>query len=376
MTRLMISGLVLCFASGALAQQHSGAIDAAVKPVMTKYQLPGMAIAVLRDGKTHFYNYGVASKQSQTPVSEQTLFEIGSLSKTFTAALASYAVEQGKMDWRDPVSRRMPELKNSAFDRVTLLNLATHTSGLPLFVPDSVQDTPQLMAWYKAWRLPSPPGSRRVYSNLGIGLLGMISARQLELPFKQAMEQRLLPAMGMHHTWIEVPQDKMGDYAQGYNKEDQPVRVTPGPLDAESYGLKSSSADLIRWLAVNMGQQKVDNDWQKAVSATHHGYFHTRDFTQAMMWEYYPWPVSEEKLEAGNSGKRILNGMRASAIMPPTVASVSTWYNKTGSTNGFSTYAVFIPAENTAVIMLANKWFPNDDRVQLVREIISKLTGE
>ncbi len=376
MTRLMISGLVLCFASGALAQQHSGAIDAAVKPVMTKYQLPGMAIAVLRDGKTHFYNYGVASKQSQTPVSEQTLFEIGSLSKTFTAALASYAVEQGKMDWRDPVSRRMPELKNSAFDRVTLLNLATHTSGLPLFVPDSVQDTPQLMAWYKAWRLPSPPGSRRVYSNLGIGLLGMISARQLELPFKQAMEQRLLPAMGMHHTWIEVPQDKMGDYAQGYNKEDQPVRVTPGPLDAESYGLKSSSADLIRWLAVNMGQQKVDNDWQKAVSATHHGYFHTRDFTQAMMWEYYPWPVSEEKLVAGNSGKRILNGMRASAIMPPTVASVSTWYNKTGSTNGFSTYAVFIPAENTAVIMLANKWFPNDDRVQLVREIISKLTGE
>lgn len=374
--RFMISGLALCCAFGAAAQQTNSAIDAAVKPVMTKYQLPGMAIAVLRDGKTHFYNYGVASKQSQTPVSEQTLFEIGSLSKTFTAALASYAVEQGKMDWRDPVSRRMPELKNSAFDRVTLLNLATHTSGLPLFVPDSVQDTPQLMAWYQAWRLPSPPGSRRVYSNLGIGLLGMISARQLELPFKQAMEQRLLPAMGMHHTWIEVPQDKMGDYAQGYNKEDQPVRVTPGPLDAESYGLKSSSADLIRWLAVNMGQQKVDNDWQKAVSATHHGYFHTRDFTQAMMWEYYPWPVSEEKLVAGNSGKRILNGMRASAITPPKVASASTWYNKTGSTNGFSTYAVFIPAENTAVIMLANKWFPNDDRVQLVREIIGQLTDK
>jgi beta-lactamase class C len=376
MMRFMISGLALCCAFGAAAQQTNSAIDAAVKPVMTKYQLPGMAIAVLRDGKTHFYNYGVASKQSQTPVSEQTLFEIGSLSKTFTAALASYAVEQGKMDWRDPVSRRMPELKNSAFDRVTLLNLATHTSGLPLFVPDSVQDTPQLMAWYQAWRLPSPPGSRRVYSNLGIGLLGMISARQLELPFKQAMEQRLLPAMGMHHTWIEVPQDKMGDYAQGYNKEDQPVRVTPGPLDAESYGLKSSSADLIRWLAVNMGQQKVDNDWQKAVSATHHGYFHTRDFTQAMMWEYYPWPVSEEKLVAGNSGKRILNGMRASAITPPKVASASTWYNKTGSTNGFSTYAVFIPAENTAVIMLANKWFPNDDRVQLVREIIGQLTDK
>lgn len=376
MMRFMISGLVLCCASGAMAQQYNSAIDAAVKPVMAKYQLPGMAIAVLHNGKTRFYNYGVASKQSQTPVTEQTLFEIGSLSKTFTAALASYAVEQGKMDWRDPVSHRMPELKNSAFDRVTLLNLATHTSGLPLFVPDSVRDTPQLMAWYKAWRLPSPPGSRRVYSNLGIGLLGMISARQLELPFKQAMEQRLLPAMGMHHTWIEVPQDKMGDYAQGYNKEDQPVRVTPGPLDAESYGLKSSSADLIRWLAVNMGQQKVDNDWQQAVSATHHGYFHTRDFTQAMMWEYYPWPVNAEKLVAGNSGKRILNGMRASAITPPKVASGSTWYNKTGSTNGFSTYAVFIPAENTAVIMLANKWFPNDDRVQLVREIIGQLTDK
>ncbi len=374
--RLIAAGLTLCCAFSAMAQQRDSAIDDAVKPVMAKYQLPGMAIAVLRDGKTRFYNYGVASKQSQAPVSENTLFEIGSLSKTFTATLASYAVEQGKMKWRDPVSHRMPELKNGALDQVTLLNLATHTSGLPLFVPDSVQNTPQLMAWYKAWRLPSPPGSRRVYSNLGIGLLGMISARQLDLPFKTAMEKRLLPAMGMHHTWIEVPPNKMGDYAQGYNKKDQPVRVTPGPLDAESYGLKSSSADLIRWLAINMGEQKVDSDWQTAISATHQGYFHTRDFTQAMMWEYYPWPVSEQRLVAGNSGSRIMNGMRTSAIMPPQIASGSTWYNKTGSTNGFSTYAVFIPAEKTAVIMLANKWFPNDDRVRLVRDIIGKLTDK
>lgn len=371
--RLMVSGVALCCAFGAAAHNPDAAIDQAVKPVMEKFQLPGMAIGVRYNGETRFYNYGVASKQSQTPVSEQTLFEIGSLSKTFTAALASYAVEQGKMDWRDPASRWMPELKNSAFDRVTLLNLATHTAGTPLFVPDEVKDNAQLMAWYKAWRLPSPPGTQRVYSNLGIGLLGMISARQLDLPFKQAMEQRLLPAMGMRHTWIEVPQAQMGNYAQGYNKEDKPVRVTPGPLDAESYGLKSSAADLLRWLAINMGEIRVDNPWQQAISTTHHGYFKTRDFTQAMMWEYYPWPVSVQKLVAGNSGSRIMNGMRTSAIIPPQTASGSSWYNKTGSTNGFSTYAVFIPSEKVAVIMLANKWFPNDDRVRLVREIISSL---
>ena len=68
-----------------------------------------------------------------------------------------------------------------------------------------------------------------------------------------------------------------------------------------------------------------------------------------------------------------MKGMAATLITPPQAAPQQAWYNKTGSTNGFSTYAVFIPSQKIAVIMLANKWFPNDDRVIAADKIIQAL---
>lgn len=347
--------------------------DAVVKPLMARYQIPGMAVAVSVNGETHFWHYGVASKATRKPVDEKTLFEIGSLSKTFTATLASAAQEDGKLDFSAPASQYLPALKGSAFDHVTLLNLATHTSGTPLFVPDAVKNTAQLMAWYRAWQPEKPVGTERVYSNLGIGLLGMITAKALDKPFSEVMEQGLLKDFGMTHTFINVPDAAMGDYAQGYNKDDKPVRVTPGPLDAESYGLKSGSADLLRYLQIQLGEQEVAPRWRQAINATHNGYYRSGEFTQGMMWEYYPWPSPLSRLLEGNSSQRIMKGLAATAIVPPQPAPQAAWYNKTGSTNGFSTYAVFIPEKRIALIMLANKWFPNDDRVKAAYAIIQEL---
>ncbi|MBS0974102.1 class C beta-lactamase [Serratia rubidaea] len=348
-------------------------IDKIVQPLMEKYVVPGMTLAVSVDGKPQFYNYGVASKQSKQPVTQDTLFEIGSLSKTFTATLAAYAQHTGKIDWAQPASHYLPQLRGSALDRVSLLNLATHTSGLPLFVPDEVTNERQLMDYYRQWQPSHPIGSYRVYSNLGIGLLGMITANSLEQPFATAMEQRLLPALGMTHSYVNVPPAAQQDYAQGYNKEDKPVRVTPGPLDAESYGLKSSSSDLIRYLNANMGLVKVTPDWQQALDDVHRGYYRASEFTQDLMWESYPYPVKLETLLAGNDVKVIMDGTPAQAITPPQAPQQQAWYNKTGSTNGFATYAVFIPAQKTAVVMLANKNFPNDERVKAVYQIVQSL---
>ncbi|ELQ6123071.1 CSA family class C beta-lactamase [Cronobacter sakazakii] len=347
--------------------------DAVVKPLMARYQIPGMAVAVSVNGETHFWHYGVASKETRKPVDENTLFEIGPLSKTFTATLASKAQQDGKLDFSAPASQYLPALKGSAFDHVTLLNLATHTSGTPLFVPDAVKNTPQLMDWYRAWQPEKPVGTERVYSNLGIGLLGMITARALDKPFSEAMEQGLLRDFGMTHTFINVPEAAMDDYAQGYNKDDKPVRVTPGPLDAESYGLKSGSADLLRYLQIQLGEQEVAPGWRQAINATHSGYYRSGEFTQGLMWEYYPWPSPLSRLVEGNSSQRIMKGLAATAIVPPQPAPQAAWYNKTGSTNGFSTYAVFIPEKRIALIMLSNKWFPNDDRVKAAYAIIQEL---
>ncbi|EPE7488971.1 class C beta-lactamase [Cronobacter universalis] len=365
--------LIMLFLAGHTQAAPVAPPDAVVKPLMARYQIPGMAVAVSVNGETHFWHYGVASKETRKPVDEKTLFEIGSLSKTFTATLASKAQQEGKLDFSAPASRYLPALKGSAFDHVTLLNLATHTSGTPLFVPDAVKNTAQLMDWYRAWQPAQPVGTERVYSNLGIGLLGMITAKALDKPFSEAMEQGLLTDFGMTHTFINVPEAAMGDYAQGYNKDDKPVRVTPGPLDAESYGLKSGSADLLRYLQIQLGEQEVAPGWRQAINATHNGYYRSGEFTQGLMWEYYPWPSPLSRLVEGNSSQRIMKGLTATAIVPPQSAPQAAWYNKTGSTNGFSTYAVFIPEKRIALIMLANKWFPNDDRVRAAYAIIQEL---
>ncbi|CAI1808028.1 Beta-lactamase [Serratia quinivorans] len=348
-------------------------IDAIIQPLMQKYGVPGMAIAVSVDGKQQFYDYGVASKQTGKPITNQTLFEVGSLSKTFTATLATYAQNEGKLSFAEPASHYLPELRGSAFDRVSLLNLATHTSGLPLFVPDEVTNDAQLMAYYKNWQPPHAVGSYRVYSNLGIGMLGMITAKSLNQPFAQAMEKQLLPALGMNHSYVNVPAAQMDNYAQGYNKKDQPVRVTPGPLDAESYGIKSNAEDLIRYLEANMQVAKVGDKWHKALAATHTGYYRAGVFTQDLMWESYAYPEKLTTLTEGNNAGMIMNGTPATAITPPKQDQGAAWYNKTGSTGGFSTYAVFIPSKKIAVVMLANKWFPNDDRVAATYQLIQAL---
>jgi beta-lactamase class C len=92
------------------------------------------------------FDYGVASKATKQPVTRDTLFELGSVSKTLTATLASYAQIEGDLSLNDAVSRHLPSLDGTAFGKVTLLNLGTHTpGGLPLQVPDEVHNDAQLM---------------------------------------------------------------------------------------------------------------------------------------------------------------------------------------------------------------------------------------
>jgi beta-lactamase class C len=362
--------LLLGLLISTLGHTASDKFDSLVKPVMQKNAIAGMAIAVSVNGKHEFYNYGVMSKETKQAVNQQTLFEIGSVSKTFTATLASYAANTGKLSLKAPVSQYLPELKGSALDQVSLLNLGTHTSGLTLFVPDEIKTRAQLMEYYRQWKPEHPIGSYRVYSNLGIGLLGLITAEQMGQSFQVAMEKTMLPALGMNSTYIKVPERQMPRYAQGYNQKEEPVRVNPGMLDAEAYGIKSSAEDLIRYLDIQMQLVEIDPQWQKAVDNTHTTYFKASTFYQALMWEYYPHPVQLSQMKAGNAPEVLLKGVKATPVSADT--EVQGIYNKTGSTNGFGTYILFAPAQKIAIVILTNKTYPNTERIALANKILMK----
>jgi beta-lactamase class C len=350
------------------------AVDRAMTPVIAHNGIRGMAVGIV-DGDEHYvFNYGVASTETGKPVTNETLFELGSVSKTFTATLASYAQVRGYLSLSDPTSRFLPSLQKSPFGNVTLLNLGTHTpGGLPLQVPDNISNNKQLMQYFKAWQPTYAPGTYRTYANPSIGTLGLITAKSMGQDFDGLMEGQLFPALGMKNTYIKVPAAKVPDYAQGYTKDGAPIRMAPGVLSSEAYGIKTTAADMNRFVEANMNLIRVDEKLQRAIANTHIGYFKAGPMTQDLIWEQYPYPVKLESLLAGNSPQMIFSATPVTEIKPPQDPRGDVWINKTGSTNGFGAYIAFIPQKRLGIVILANKNFPIDERVTAAYRILTSL---
>ncbi|HEJ4987738.1 TPA: PDC family class C beta-lactamase [Pseudomonas aeruginosa] len=362
-------------AGEAPADRLKALVDAAVQPVMKANDIPGLAVAISLKGEPHYFSYGLASKEDGRRVTPETLFEIGSVSKTFTATLAGYALAQDKMRLDDRASQHWPALQGSRFDGISLLDLATYTAGgLPLQFPDSVQkDQAQIRDYYRQWQPTYAPGSQRRYSNPSIGLFGYLAARSLGQPFERLMEQQVFPALGLEQTHLDVPEAALAQYAQGYGKDDRPLRVGAGPLDAEGYGVKTSAADLLRFVDANLHPERLDRPWAQALDATHRGYYKVGDMTQGLGWEAYDWPISLKRLQAGNSTPMALQPHRIARLPAPQALEGQRLLNKTGSTNGFGAYVAFVPGRDLGLVILANRNYPNAERVKIAYAILSGL---
>jgi beta-lactamase class C len=356
------------------ADQLETVVNAAVQPVMQAQNIAGMAVAVIVNGKPQYFNYGVASKETDSPVSEHTLFEIGSVSKTLTATLAGYAQATGKLSLADKASQVLPALRGSAFDNISVLQLGTYSAGgLPLQFPAEADSAEKMLGYYQQWKPVYPAGSHRLYSNPSLGLFGYLAAHSLGQPFDQAMEKTLLPKLGMKHTYLSVPGDQVALYAQGYNKDDKPVRVGPGALDAQAYGVKTSAADLVTYVQANMHPTTLEKPLQQAIALTHSGYYTVDDMTQGLGWELYTWPVTLDRLLAGNSTQMTMEAHPVQWLNPPLAEPKNQLLNKTGSTGGFGAYVAFVPSQDIGIVILANRNYPNSERVKIAHRILSSL---
>jgi beta-lactamase class C len=349
-------------------------VNAAVKPVMQTQDIAGMAVAVTVNGKQHFFNYGMASKETAKPVTENTLFEIGSVSKTYTATLAAYAQASGKLSLNDKASHILPALRGSAFDNISVLQLGTYSAGgLPLQFPAEFDSADKMLGYYQQWKPAYAPGSHRLYSNPSLGLFGYLAAQSLGQPFDDVMKNTLLPKLGLKHTYLKVPQDQMGLYAQGYNKDGKPVRVGPGALDSEAYGVKTNAADLIAYVEANMKPSHLEKPLQQAIALTHTGYYTVDNMTQGLGWELYRYPVTLDQLLAGNSTPMAMQAHEVHWLNPPQPQTENLLINKTGSTGGFGAYVAFVPSKDIGIVMLANKNYPIEDRVRIAHQVLGAL---
>ncbi|MCV2351601.1 class C beta-lactamase [Paucibacter sp. Y2R2-4] len=351
------------------------AIEPAIAPLMSQYAVPGMAVAVSWHGRAYVFNFGVASKVSGQPVTDATIFEIGSISKTLTATLGAYAEASGKLSLADHPGKYIPELRGKAIDRATLLHFGTYTAGgLPLQFPETVHGQNAMFSYYAGWKPAAPPASIREYSNPSLGLFGLAASNALGMSFASAMETVLFPAFGMTSTYIQVPERAAVNYAWGYRGE-QAVRVNPGPMDEQTYGVKTTAADLLRFVQANLDPSTLSGPMKRAVLATQIGRFRAGPMVQGLGWEQYGYPISREWLLGGNAEEVIFDPQPAQKVLAAQDPGPRL-FNKTGSTGGFGAYALFVPKEQFGLVMLANKNYPVPARIEAAYAILTALVGE
>ncbi|KIE86706.1 beta-lactamase [Acinetobacter pittii] len=352
-------------------QEIKKLVDQNFKPLLEKYDVPGMAVGVIQNNKKYETYYGLQSVQDKKAVSSSTIFELGSVSKLFTATAGGYAKNKGKISFDDTPGKYWKELKNTPIDQVNLLQLATYTSGnLALQFPDEVQTDQQVLTFFKDWKPKNPIGEYRQYSNPSIGLFGKVVALSMNKPFDQVLGKTIFPDLGLKHSYVNVPKTQMQNYAFGYNQENQPIRVNPGPLDAPAYGVKSTLPDMLKFINANLNPQKYPKDIQRAINETHQGFYQVGTMYQALGWEEFSYPAPLQTLLDSNSEQIVMKPNKVTAISKePSVK----MFHKTGSTNGFGTYVVFIPKENIGLVMLTNKRIPNEERIKAAYAVLNAI---
>jgi CubicO group peptidase (beta-lactamase class C family) len=297
----------------------------------------GIVVGVIDSQGKRIVSYGSAAVGSRQPLNGQSVFEIGSATKVFTALLLADAVQRGEVALADPISRYLPaEVKVPARGgrQITLEDLATHTSGLPRLPsnlspadptnPYADYTVPQLYAFLSSYELPRDIGARYEYSNLGAGLLGHILARRAGVDYETLVRTRITQPLGMTSTAIGLTAEMKPRLVAGHNAGRVAVPLWDLPTLAGAGALRSSADDLLIFLSAQLGLQKT------ALSAAATSTLATRRPT-------------------GQAGLEIALGWHL--LETPGGGEIA-WHN--GGTGGYRSFIGFNRTNRTAVVVLSN----------------------
>jgi D-alanyl-D-alanine-carboxypeptidase/D-alanyl-D-alanine-endopeptidase len=257
-------------ASAATADSKPAALDAAafqqaLEQRVTEQPGVGIIVGIIDHGRTSIFTAG--SSGTARPLDEHTLFEIGSVTKTFTATILAGMVLDGSVSLDDPVSKYVPKdvrVPSRDGKQITLLNLATQHSGLPRLPTNMQPANPNdpyadysladLYAFLDSYRLTRDPGAQFEYSNLGVGLLGDALANRAGESYAQLLHDRVLAPLHMDDTWLQTTARQVADVAAGHNGDGTPVPEWNFQALAPAGAIRSSLADMLKYLRCNLGQ--------------------------------------------------------------------------------------------------------------------------
>src|SRR6266516_4245981 len=298
----------------------------------------GVAVAVRMNGETRFFNYGFANDARNERVTADSIFNLGSVGKLFATTTLAEAVKRGELGLDDPVAKYVTELQRGGdIRRVTLGQLASHTSGLPR-VPQQYETWhrgrytwPDFVRFLNSWKADEKhePGKQYLYSNAAMVLLRVALERRFNTRFAALMHERITGPLGMSSTALPLPRDLLGRAVQGYNPMGRPIG-RPGeeqgtfkwPGAGQIY---SSSRDMATFLAANMGELPDHRPMENAMALAQQPVFTVNAHLKlGLAWQ---------NVSGGNL--RILD--------------------KNGGLNNTSTYIGFAPQPKLGVVILVNR---------------------
>src|SRR6185437_4701328 len=239
-------------------------VEHAITARITAGEYPSMVVAVVDGDRSHVYAFG--KLDSGKGPDADTLFQIGSVTKTFTATLLADAVEKGEVKLDTAVADLLPgfTIPSRNGKAITLGELAMQDSGLPR-LPSNMQranlpdpyaeyDAAKLKAFLADYQLTRDPGVKYEYSNLGLGLLGYALARHAGTSYPKLLQSRIFEPLGMTATSATLREPLDPRWAPGHDEQGKPAQ--PWHLDvlAGAGAINSTGADMLRYLKANMGR--------------------------------------------------------------------------------------------------------------------------
>jgi D-alanyl-D-alanine-carboxypeptidase/D-alanyl-D-alanine-endopeptidase len=342
---LLVSLLLL---PARVTSAQAGISDAEIKSVLqdridVARKSVSIVVGLVDEKGTRIISYGKPNKNSDQTVNGDSVFEIGSATKVFTATLLADMVERGQVSLNDPISKYLPKSVKTPTRNgreITLLDLSTQTSSLPRlpgnFSPKDPQNpyadytVAQMYEFLSGYTLTRDIGSRYEYSNLGVGLLGHVLTLRAGKVYEILVRTRICQPLKMNSTGIRLTPEMQKRLATGHNAVLLPVPNWDLPTLAGAGALRSTVNDMLKFVAANLGLNK------------------SRLFPAMQMTHQSRHDTGVPDLEIGLNW-HILKKF----------GSVIVWHN--GGTGGYHSFIGFDQKQRKGVVVLSNSTNDIDD---------------
>jgi len=308
-------------------------IDSTLESFMMSPQNCGISIGISQKGKNYFYNYGEIKRDSKIPPDSSSIYEIGSITKTFTGLVLAKAITENKLKLEDDIRKYLPgKFQNLTYygKVIRIKHLANHSSGLPR-IPENMTTQrnfdelnpyknytkEMLLSYLGTLKLNDEPGKEFEYSSLGMALLGIILEEIYETSFENLVKEKILRPYNLKQTGLTLTEEQNKKFTFGYNQNGDSTPHWELGVFAPAGALKSSANDMLTYLELNRKEA------EKALVLTHLPTYKESE-TVGLAWFI-------KKTKQGN---------------------YMTWHN--GATYGSCSFCAFIKEKECSVVILCN----------------------